>query len=350
MPPSLKAPRVTNYESSAGSLSLSERVDLLSQVARLLAVDDRASVRALIDPLSPGIFEVEPEVALYCTSMLIREGRYAEGLDLLEFVRSATETTGDWRLRTRHQNLEGQICFFIGEPARASMLFHDALSAAESHGDVKLSAHCYSNLGIIAGASGEYELSIACLARARALFSTTQGTGDSIAAAFHMSGMAYRALGRFSEAADAFAESVSRQAYHTESALVKSQIEHARLLIDIGDGVAARAQLTLVETAIQKESTRYIRGEYLFVCGALAVSQGKHADAWKALDEALSEARSYSDPLLEAEVLEEMAKLGIREGDRTRAELYARESVSVYDRLGYPLRSTRVRSQLRDGG
>ena len=142
---------------SSRSFTLEERVQLVARVQRAGDSGDREGVRSLLDPLLPWILDIEPELGLYYLRLLVLEGRFREGLELLHKLHPLIEATGDWRLIARYKNLMGQVLFWLWEPHRAQRVLLEALAMAESHWDVKLCGYIQSNLGMVAAASGHNE-------------------------------------------------------------------------------------------------------------------------------------------------------------------------------------------------
>ena len=322
---------------------LLERVELVARIERLVQMDDHDAIRDLLAPRSPWIFELEPELGLLYNRVLINQGRYLEGLDLLEATRAAIESTGDWRLIARHRNVEGQLRFFLNQPVRAAALLHRALAAAEAHGDRKLCGHCNANLGAIAGDGGAYEEALAFFARARALYVAVGGMRLDLGSLYMMTGVAYRGLGRFADAEDALRQALGPfREDQSECNLVKAHLEHSRLLLAMGDPLGARALLEITGRAVETETNAYLVGEYLCTLGAIQSAQLRYGTARKTLGRALAAARERSDLVLQADVLEQMAKLSLGEGDRAAAASHAHASAALFLQVGYPRRAAKV--------
>ncbi len=330
---------------------LLERVELVARIEQLVQMDDHDAIRDLLAPRLPWIFELEPELGLLYNRVLMNQGRYLEGLDLLEATRAAIESTGDWRLIARHRNVEGQLRFFLNQPVRAAALFHEALAAAEARGDRKLCGHCNSNLGAVAGEGGAYEEALAFFARARALYVAVGGMRMDLGGLYMMTGIAYRELRRFADAEDALRQALGPYLEdQTECNLVKAQLEHSRLLLAMGDPLGARALLEITRRAVETETTAYMMGEYLCTLGAIQAAQLRYGTAGKTLRRALQASRERSDFVLQAEVLEQMAKLSLGEGDRAAATSHAQASADLFIQVGYPRRAANVLGHVGEPG
>jgi tetratricopeptide (TPR) repeat protein len=336
---------------AAPEILLLERVELVARIEELVQMDDHDAIRGLLAPRSPWIFELEPELGLLYNRVLMNQGRYLEGLDLLEATRAPIESTGDWRLIARHRNVEGQLRFFLNQPVRAAALFHEALAAAEAHGDRKLCGHCNANLGAVAGDGGEYEEALAFFARARALYVEVGGMRMDLGALYMMTGIAYRELRRFADAEDALRQALGPYLEdQTQSSLVKAQLEHARLLLAMGDPLGATALLEITRRSVQTEANAYLKGEYLCTLGGLQAAQRQYGASRESLGRALQASQERSDLILQAEVLEQMAKLSLAEGDRAAAEAHARASAALFIQVGYPRRAATVRGRVGEPG
>jgi tetratricopeptide (TPR) repeat protein len=172
-----------------------------------------------------------------------------------------------------------------------------------------------------------------------------------LGAVYMMTGIAYRELHRYADAEDALRHALGPFLEDlTESSLVKAQLEHSRLLLAMGDPLGATALLEIARRGVDAEINAYLTGEYLYTLGTVEAAQLRYGTARKTLGRALAAARDRSDLLLEAETLQEMAKLSLAERDRATAALHARESAALYLQIGYPRRAERVLAHIPDAG
>jgi uncharacterized protein HemY len=118
----------------------------------------------------------------------------------------------------------------------------------------------------------------------------------------------------------------------------------------MGDPLGATALLEITRRSVQTEANAYLKGEYLCTLGGLQAAQRQYGASRESLGRALQASQERSDLILQAEVLEQMAKLSLAEGDRAAAEAHARASAALFIQVGYPRRAATVRGRVGEPG
>jgi tetratricopeptide (TPR) repeat protein len=234
----------------------------------------------------------------------------------------------------------------LGDLKGAEERFSEQLELARETGNEEMSGRATNNLGAIASLRGEN-------GRALSLFRLSipayQKVGflQGLAQTDHNLGIVHRDLGYWREAERHY----------------RSAQRHARQLGD--ERLAAMARVGQAEIAFRRGDDRFAaiearrslqifvqlgdelgRADALRLLGSIAASRSKLEEGRRYLEEALALARQYSNPLLEAEVLEERADVHVRAGRFALARADLEAAAINYRRLGADKRQKSAEERL----
>lgn len=327
-------------------LTPDQRAGLLKRAWELLNAKNYPGVVALLDPLPKAELLKEPEMGFCLAASWRRTDQLGRALGLVEALSSETRYDFPLLLRCQVENLRGGVLLLSGQLLQAEMCLNSALEMATDLRKDAYRANTLTNLGIVKSIRGELAAAVALFSRA-AEANTRVGDGRGIGQIHQCLAIALRDLGALDQAHSHF-EHAQRtlERFGSPDELIGPFCERALLLCQIGDLRLAEAAAEIaLARAVKLRSLRHT-AEVRRVLGIIAFAGGDWAEAREQLSAALDGSRATSNPLLEAEVLEELAVLEQAEGNESRAEEALGQSCRIYERMGAPLRAQRARARL----
>jgi len=287
-----------------------------------------------VSELDDSELAVDPKVACLVAEALLNLGQMERALNLALAAEAEYRTRHDSVALLRALNLAGAVLFELGDLEGAEERFSDQLELAREKGDDEMSGRATNNLGAIASLRGEDERALSLFRLSLPAYQKV-GYLQGLAQTDHNLGIVHRDLGYWREAERSY----------------RSARRHARQLGD--ERLAAMAWVGQAEIAFRRGDDRFAgtearralqlfvqvgdelgRADALKLLGSIATSQSKLEEAHQHLEEALVLARQYSNPLLEAEILEERGELHVKMGQVALARADLEAAAVTYRRLG----------------
>ena len=274
-----------------------------------------------------------PELITLFGEALLRTLSPREASAWLAETGTTVRRSGDRAAVRKAANLEGVACFETGEIERAEARFHEALELGRQDGDDLLLARATNNLGTIAnvrGAPGEalalYQLAIPAYQRL--------GHARGLAETYHNLAISFRDLGDAPHAdeSERRAAEFARQASDVRLAAM-ALVGLAELRLRAGDAELAEAEARRAAAEFARAGDPKGEADALRLAGAAATVRGRHDDASRALERALSLARAQGFAVIEGETLRARAELSLVQGDRGAARAEANAALVILDRL-----------------
>lgn len=329
-----------------GPLDPAARADLLKRGWGLLASRNYKSLQELLEPLPEEELVREPELGFLFGAALRRRGEKHGALRILEAVLDSAYASSNSRLIRESMNLAGAVLLELGRLAQADGLFQGVLESAIRSGDQFYAATAYHNLGVAAEIRCQHTVALAYFQRALAQFQQL-GHLRGIGEVHQNLGMIYRTLGLYAEADSHFEHAFQLFAsYGSVDELNAAESERALLNCYRGDVRLAEATALRAYSQALAHGLDRNRGETLRVLGIIASAAGDWPSAEERFRTSLATARATTNPLLEAEVLEELAVLAQTQGEEEEMERLIEESAAIYERIGTPARARRARERV----
>lgn len=327
-------------------LTPDQRAELLKRAWELLNGKDYRGVVALLEPLPEAELLAEPELGFCLAASWRRVDELGRALQLVETLSSKTRQTSTLLLRCQVENLKGGVLLLAGHLLEAELCLNSALELASDLGKDLYLASTLANLGIIRNIRGDSAAAVALFSRA-AEASSRVGNGRELGQIYQSLAIAMRDLEAFDQAHSHF-EYAQRilERFGSPDELIGPYCERALLLCHEGDLRLAEGTAQISFARANELQLPRLVGEARRVLGIIAFARGDWAEAREQLSAALDGSRATSNPLLEAEVLEELAVLEQAEGNEPRADEALEHSCRIYERMGAPQRAQRARARL----
>lgn len=293
--------------------------DLLREARELDARGEYPSLRALLDHIPDSFLETEPELAYLGAEVRRRTGETEAAAEWLGRLAEVGARRGNDRLNRRRLNLLGVLHFDRGEVAEAEEAWLELLDAATRAGDEEFVARSCNNLGVVHTLNLHEEEALAAYARATAAYQRL-GYRRGLAQSHHNLGIIYREMGLLDRAQGHFHEAAAHARADGRSDEV-ARVEQERALLHLlqADPALARATAIRAGDRYRGLGDRVGVAETERVVGLSLLAQGAVDDARTALEASEGVARETGAALLEAEVLEGLAGVALRQGDRREA-------------------------------
>jgi tetratricopeptide (TPR) repeat protein len=280
------------------------------------------------------LLSARPRLAFFLAEALAHLGEIERALTL--------GLAAEGEFRTRHDrvnllealNLVGALQFELGDLTGAEERFSTLLELAGESGDDEMSGRATNNLGAIATLRSEYERALS-LYRLSVPAYQKAGHLMGLAQTDHNLAIVHRDLGHWAEAdrhyrrAVARAKQVGDPRLEAMASVGRAEISHRQ-----GDDVYAEAEATRAMEAFEEIGDELGRADALRLLGAVAGDRGDEETAMSRFDRALDLARAHSNPLLEAEILEERGELHLRAGRTVRARADFTLAAARYRSMG----------------
>lgn len=333
-----------------GPLDPEGRAALLKRGWGLLAERDYRALAELLEPLPEEELVREPELGFLLSAAHHRQRNPQRALELLRAVRNRSGPVAGSRLEIECANLEGVCHLLLGQLDAALPYLQRTLELASEKRDQQYVSHACVNLGVCADIRGQQAEAISYYSR---VIAAQAHLGDRriCGGAHHGLAMSYRQLGMLEESFTHF-----DHAHRILSALGSSdelfavEVESALLHLQRGDIRLAEATLRRPASRVVSLGNLWEKAELLKVTGMLAMAREEWVTGHRKLSESLQVSRSTSNPLLEAEVLEELAVLAQAQGEEAEMERLIGESAAIYERIGTPARAQRARARVAPAG
>lgn len=293
--------------------------DLLREARELDARGEYPPLRALLDSVPDPLLEAEPELAYLGAEVRRRTGETGGAAEWLGRLAEVAARRGNDRLNRRRLNLLGVLHFDRGEVAGAEQAWLELLDAATRAGDEEFVARACNNLGVVHTLNLDEEEALAAYARATAAYQRL-GYRRGLAQSHHNLGIIYREMGLLDRAQGHFHEAAAHARADGRSDEV-ARVEQERALLHLlqADPALARATAVRARDRYRSLEDRVGVAETERVVGLTFLAQGDVERARVALEESATMAREAGAALLEAEVLEGLAGVAVRAGDRREA-------------------------------
>jgi tetratricopeptide (TPR) repeat protein len=293
--------------------------DLLREARELDARGEYPSLRALLDSVPDALLETEPELAYLGAEVRRRTGETGAAAEWLGRLAAVGARRGNDRLNRRRLNLLGVLHFDRGEVVEAEEAWLELLDASTRAGDEEFVARSCNNLGVVHTLNLHEEEALAAYARATAAYQRL-GYRRGLAQSHHNLGIIYREMGLLDRAQGHFHEAAAHARADGRSDEV-ARVEQERALLHLlqADPALARATAIRARERYRSLGDRVGVAETERVVGLALLVQGAVDDARTALEASAEVARDTGAALLEAEVLEALAGVALRQGDRREA-------------------------------
>jgi tetratricopeptide (TPR) repeat protein len=283
-----------------------------------------------------------PELATLRAEAELWTGHPREARTWLTAALPRIQRSGDRAALRKAVNYLGVADVELGALDEAQQVFGRVLELAQLDGDDLMLARATNNLGTIANIRGDrakaltlYQLAIPAYQR----LGNTRGLAESL----HNIAISYRYLGQLARA-----DEYEQQAIHyareagIPRLLALGQLERAEISLKSGDAELAEAGARRASIEFSALSDKLREGDALRLVGAAALARGRFEVAREALDTAVTLSRVHESPLNEAEALFVRAQLFAASRDIGNARGDARQSASIYERLGASVEKTAV--------
>ena len=288
----------------------------------------------------------EPKIAFHLAEAIIHLGQLERGLNLSLAAEAEFRRRRDAANLMAALNLAGAIQFELGDLTGAEERFSKLLELARERGDEEMSGRATNNMGTIASLRGDHERALS-LYRLAIPFYQRVGHQSGLAQTSHNLGITFRDLGRWREARQHYdraikeAKRVGDRRLSAMATVAKAELSHRR-----GDHRYARSAGRRALSDFEALGDELGRADTLRVLGGAAAAMGNGDEATQHFDEALGLARAHSNPLLEAEVLEERGAFHVQAGRETLGRADLETAAGIYRRLGASERLRTVEEQL----
>jgi tetratricopeptide (TPR) repeat protein len=297
-------------------------------------------------PVSRDDLLAEPELGYLLGKALTLTGDAKRGLALLHEVAEVTRWRGNDRLHRLRLNMEGLALLHLGDTAAAHATWSELLSAAGSSGDQRRVAWATANLGVVAHLRGQE--AEALLTYERALVAG-HAVGDRIVViSAHINlGMAYRQLRVYPEALAHVDRALAMLGAASDNELrASAELERGFVLHYMGETRLAEFTARRVHQTSIQSGAKHLEGEDLRLIGIITRDTGRFDEARQCFDSALEIARLTDRPMLEAEIMEEIALLELAEGRVPAADAAIIEAAAIFGSIGAAVRGRKAEARL----
>lgn len=288
----------------------------------------------------------EPVLGFLLAEARHRLGDTAAAAELLLRVLPRLRRKGNDSWYREALNLEGILGFGMGEVDRAEAAWARLLEAAGRAADEAMMARVNNNFGVVYTLRGEPERALVSYGRATAACQRL-GYLRGLAQAHVNLGITYREIDFYPEADqhfDAAIDYARRDGSADEEG--RATVERALLLGYRRDLRVGRASGERALALWRKLQDRSGEGEALRVLAIIACLEGQWEEGRTRAEAALALASETSAALLEAEVLELMARLHQRQGEDESAARYRDRAAGLFASMGADAWGHRLRQRL----
>ena len=310
---------------------------LTSTVAALQTLFRAREYQEVVDRLrevDPSILMADPELVLILAASLQYLFLPVEAAEILRRAEIPIRVSNNRSHLRRWQNLMGNALIEQGRLDEAREVLSECLASAEEANHMRVIGYASNGLGVVASLRGEVEEAVRLYTRAIAVWQQL-GDGWGVGSAHYNLGLTFREWGRLNDAVAHFA--LAEEYYSTNGTpaeRVYPTAERAMLYMDLGDEeMAERLAMAAVERS-EELPNPLIRAAAAKVLGAIRLRRRGPAAARQWLEAAAVAAEHSANPLIKAEVEEELAILELHSGRRQRAEVHRARSCELYGSIG----------------
>lgn len=265
------------------------------------------------------------------------QGKYAEAEASLTRAMEVSEASGNAKAKIRALMTLGRIYYFTGKAAQTAPLLEAAATLSRNHGEMLTLSECLAFLGFLTSSDGKgrTEEGLALLKEALSIkqsFNDLLGLNE----AYMMLGNAYLALGRFTEAYEAFEETRRiNTAIDQRDELVFSQLNLAATALELGEFREGEAAAKQALAGARELGSRMAEGMSLAMEGMAAMHLGRYGEALSRVEEGLQVALDMRNRYLEMTLNVYRAELLMTLGARQEALELARKTLKDAEETGH---------------
>jgi tetratricopeptide (TPR) repeat protein len=318
-----------------------DRTELLLNAWALERSGELLRLRSLLEPLADRELVDEPELGLLLMKGYVLTQMGAEARRMEALLAPVMALRGNDLQHRKYLNWQ---CFLLvreGALSEAEHRFRELEWMGSGSGDDIALASALHGIGVIADIRCDYETSLRMYERALSVL--RRGKSRNAGVLYHHLGMTFRQLGLYPQAFRHFEKALTYELAEADLALV--DLERAVLHAVAGQpGVAA----FLAERALERQRTLGTPAGIADALRVLAMARadaGHAAEALPLLEQAL-ERVPREEPLIEAEVHEELARVHTYLGNTLEALNAEAAAAALYTRMEAPRRAERMRLRL----
>lgn len=318
-------------------------------VAEARALERAARFGLARDRYQQGLEALSPDEAPTWASSLLRwigrtyevEGDHDAAFDCLEAALAVARAHESGPDLAHALNCRGILYFRRGDLERAEELYRQAREMAAGCGEEKLVAMVDQNLGNVANVHGDHRLALLRYRNSLRRYRTL-GLEEYVPPLLTNIGRVHTDLSDLDEAERIFrsAERICKSSGDVSHHLL-TKVNLTRLLITRGDWREAYATCREAEELASRTDDQRWLGEICKHRGVILRELGRDGAAESSFSDALAESERLGDPLLEAEVRSEMARL-------YRSQHRNREMLECLNRAHRAFERLRARKDLAD--
>ncbi len=305
-----------------------------------------SEIRDRVADLDHGELTADPKIAFLAGEALVHLGHMERALSLVLAAESEFRVRYDYVNLLAALNLAGAVLFELGDLTGAGERFSELLELAREGGDDEMSGRATNNLGAIASLRGDHERALSLFRLSLPAYQKV-GFLAGLAQTAHNLGIVHRDMDNWLDAERAFQIAFRRARQLGDERLAamarvgRAEVSHRRGDDEYGRAEAVHALETFVEIGDQLG-----RADALRLLGNIAAAQQSWDEASRYFDEALDLARSHSNPLLEAEILEGRGELHAALGRDGLARADLEVAAAIYRRMGASNRQAETEARL----
>jgi tetratricopeptide (TPR) repeat protein len=239
----------------------------------------------------------------------------------------------DRMMEVRALNVCGAIALERGGIDEATYFFSRAQEEATDDNDMATVGRCANNLGIIANMQGDYKRAVIAYTRAIAAYEQAH-LARGVAESRHNLGIVYREQGELDRALE-IANQAVRDAERLDDRQLAAQAMSGRAEIHVARGESDQAKQEVERAlAVHRELKDPVREaeDLRILAGAVAVA-GQTQDAAAMLHDVIDHATQHGRPLLLASAERDLARILLKNGDRTSGKAAAQRARAIFQRL-----------------
>lgn len=265
------------------------------------------------------------------------QGKYEDAKEHLTRALEVSEAAGNFRAKIRALMTLGRIHYFTGNAALTAPLLEESASLSRARGEALMLSECLAFLGFLytSNGDGRTEEGLTLLKEALAIkerFNDLLGLNE----AYMMLGNAYLALGRYSEAYQAFEETRRLNTLIDQrDELVFSQLNLAATALELGQFRDAEAVASLALTGARELGSRMAEGMALAMEGMAALFLGRLGTAFERVEAGLAIALDTRNRYLEMTLDVYRAELYMAVGAHAEALELARRTLKDAEETGH---------------
>ena len=328
-----------------GALSR-DAVALKAELERLAEERRWGDIRERAADLSDSELTADPKVAYLVAEALFYGGKMERALNLVLVAEAEFRSRHDRLSLLAALNLAGAVEFELGDLNGAEQRFSDLLELARESDNDEMSGRATNNLGAIASLRGEHEQALSLFRLSIPVYQKV-GFLAGLAQTDHNLGIVNRDLGDWRQA-DRQYRSAQRRARQLGDNRLSAMARAGRAEIAYlrGDRVFAAVEARHALEAHVELGDELGRADVLKLLGSIVAAEPDRGMAARHFEDALRLAREHTNPLLEAEILEERARLHDAEDRKALARADLEAAAANYRRLGAAGRVKAVEERL----